>query len=134
METINITVNKTVRTVAVTVTQGAKGNSAYQEALIDGFEGTKAQWLASLKGNTYNNYYISDPDGEYAARVNRLTFADLTEEEKLELRGAPLLWQDLTPEMKAEIAGEDGAPFTFDDFTPEQLEAIITAVAALIQA
>ena len=30
---------------------GANGKSAYEVAVDNGFEGTEAQWLASLKGN-----------------------------------------------------------------------------------
>ena len=50
--------------------QGEKGKSAYEVALDNGFEGTEAEWLKSLKG----------ADGT-------MSFDDLTEEQKAELKG-----------------------------------------------
>lgn len=33
--------------------QGKDGKSAYEVAVNEGFKGTKAEWLASLKGNGF---------------------------------------------------------------------------------
>ena len=131
MQTINVTVNRPVREVAVSVNHGPN-ITPYQEALIAGFQGTREQWLASLKGAAFTFADFTEEQlNNLRIPGTPFTFADLTEEQKLELRGAPLLWQDLTPEMKAEIQGEDGLDFTFEDFTPEQLEAIIESIAAI---
>ena len=55
-----------------------------------------------------------------------MTFDELTDEEKEELRGEPgppgaVEFDALTPEQKAELKGD---PFTYEDFTEEQLEAL----------
>lgn len=52
------------------------------------------------------------------------TFDDLTEEQKAALKGEPgqsLTFDDLTEEQKAALKGN---PFTYADFTPQQLEAL----------
>lgn len=51
--------------------KGAKGDSSYKIAVDNGFVGTEKEWLDSLK----------------------LTFDELTEEQKTELRG-PNIWMD----------------------------------------
>lgn len=40
--------------------KGADGKSAYQIAVDDGFTGTKAEWLASLKGNGFEEMTKSE--------------------------------------------------------------------------
>ena len=37
------------------------------------------------------------------------------------LKGEPFTFEDFTPDQLALLKGEKGDPFTFDDFTPEQL-------------
>ena len=54
---------------------GKDGYSAYEIAVNNGFEGTEAEWLASLKGE-------KGADGT-------MTFSDLTEEQKASLKGDP---------------------------------------------
>ena len=42
-------------------------------------------------------------------------------------KGAPFTYEDFTPEQLASLKGKDGekgAPFTYEDFTPEQLAAL----------
>lgn len=50
-----------------------------------------------------------------------MKFSDLTQEEKDSLS---LKWEHLTDAQKAEIKGEKGDAFTFEDFTPEQIELL----------
>lgn len=57
----------------VTVLRGLDGLSAYEIAVINGFRGTEEQWLESLRGK----------DG------SPLTWEDLTDEQKEELKGKP---------------------------------------------
>ena len=78
---------------------GAEGKSAYQIAVDNGFAGTETEWLESLKGE--NGYtpqkgidYFDGKDG-------------------------------YTPQKGIDyFDGAKGDPFTYDDFTPEQLEAL----------
>lgn len=44
--------------------QGPQGDSAYQVAVEEGFEGTEEEWLASLKGDPGDDYHeITEIDG-----------------------------------------------------------------------
>lgn len=45
------------------VFEGKKGDSAYEEAVALGFEGTEAEWLASLKGAPAKLVGELRPDG-----------------------------------------------------------------------
>lgn len=74
------------------------GYSAYEIAVQNGYVGTEEQWLASLKGR-------DGIDGT-------ISFEELTPEQKASLKG------DIGPE------GPKGEAFTYEDFTPEQLEAL----------
>lgn len=53
------------------VTTGKQGKSAYEVAVDEGFEGTEEEWLESLRGE----------------KGKDLTFDDLTDEQKAELKG-----------------------------------------------
>lgn len=74
---------------------GKDGLSAYELAVLNGFEGSETEWLASLKGE-------KGADGT-------MTFEELTPEQIESLRGEK---------------GEKGNPFTYEDFTPEQLASL----------
>lgn len=69
--------------------------------------------------------YKSEEDTAYRVLVPyddlKLKFSDLTPEQKDELK---LHFSDLTEEDKAELKGEKGDPFTYEDFTPEELESL----------
>lgn len=69
--------------------------------------------------------YQSEEDTAYRVLVPyddlKLKFSDLTPEQKDELK---LHFSDLTEEDKAELKGEKGDPFTYEDFTPEELESL----------
>lgn len=39
-------------------------------------------------------------------------------------RGLPFTYEDFTPEQLAKLKGDKGEPFTFDDFTPAQIEVL----------
>lgn len=49
-----------------------QGKSAYEIALLHGFEGTEAEWLQSLKGEKGDLYILSSADKE---EIATLTFA-----------------------------------------------------------
>ena len=74
------------------------GYSAYEIALQNGYVGTEAEWLASLKGR----------DGEFR-------FEELTPEEKEKLRG---------PAGPQGPMGPEGPKGTFEELTPEQKESL----------
>lgn len=56
--------------------EGTKGDSAYQVALTNGFEGTETQWLASLKG-----------DKGDTGDVSKEELKEVTENKRLKLEG-----------------------------------------------
>lgn len=106
METVKYTLNYTQKLVAYTLVTGTPGLSAYMDAVINGgFVGTKQQWLASLRGAamTWN-----DLTEEQRLLLAQLIWDSLTDNQKLELKGEPFLWQDFTEEMLAELKGVDG--------------------------
>jgi hypothetical protein len=60
----SLTVDDTLETVIIEITdisQALKGDSAYQVAVDNGYEGTEVQWLASLKGVDST---VQGPQGE----------------------------------------------------------------------
>lgn len=71
--------------------------------------------------------YVAEHGGENGSvnesEVNALISA-FYKEHKDELKGEPLTFNDLTDEQKEELRGLKGDPFTYDDFTFEQLEAL----------
>ena len=79
----------------------ARGASAYEIAVANGYVGTEEQWLASLKG-------------EKGDKCDPFTWDDLTAEQKKELTGSkgdkgdPFTWDDLTAEQKKELTGPKG--------------------------
>lgn len=75
------------------------GLSAYEVAKRNGYEGTATEWLASLKGEP-------GPQGNPGPK------GDPGEAGPQGLPG------------QAGIQGQKGDPFTYEDFTPEQLEAL----------
>lgn len=66
----------------VELSYGARGKSAYQVAVDNGFEGTEKEWLESLKGAT-------GPMGPMgpAGKDGTMKFEELTEEQKASLKG-----------------------------------------------
>lgn len=61
--------------------------------------------------------------GKQGPQGEKMTFSDLTEEEKEKLRGAAFKYSDFTATQLNDLKVK-GDPFTYDDFTPEQLEAL----------
>ena len=74
---------------------GKDGLSAYELAVLNGFEGNETEWLASLKGE-------KGVDGT-------VSFEEFTPEQIESLRGEK---------------GDKGDPFTYEDFTQEQLASL----------
>lgn len=72
-----------------------KAKSAYDLAVDNGFQGNEEDWVNSIKGEP-------GKDGK------DLDFSNLTE--------------DQLEELKTMLKGEKGDPFTYNDFTEEQLE------------
>lgn len=91
------TINAVVKSYGV---RGLPGKSAYEIARTEGFKGTEEEWLDSLKGSP-------GPEGPKG---------DKGEKGDQGLVGPP---GETGPK------GEDGDPFTYDMFTPEQLESLI---------
>lgn len=87
---------------------GANGKSAYEIAVLNGFTGTEAEWLISLKG----------ADGD------SFTYEDFTPEQIESLKGADFKYEDFTAEQLASLKGADGKDFKYSDFTQEQLNAL----------
>lgn len=107
-----------------TGSQGDDGKSAYELAVDGGFSGTEEQWLASLKGEKGDSF----------------TYDDLTQDQLDSLKGEQgdtgansfEFWLQSNPggteaqyweSLKGE-QGDKGDSFTYDDFTPEQLEGL----------
>ena len=101
--------------------------TAYQIAVKHGFPGTEEQWLKSLKG---------DPGDPVTWKSQYETLDDLKKEHPTGesgdayLVGSDLYWWDPTAGVSGEwadagsIKGPKGDPFTYEDFTPEQLAAL----------
>lgn len=53
-----------------------------------------------------------------------LTYDMLTSEQKAELKGAPFTYADFTKDQLAALKGEKGDPFVYSDFTAAQLAAL----------
>ena len=96
---------------------GDNGKSAYELAKENGFAGTVAEWLASLKGlQGYKGdkgdagiQGIQGEKGEKGDKGDTFTFDDMTEEQKASLKGDK---------------GDKGDAFTFADFTDEEIAAL----------
>lgn len=91
---------------------GADGLSAYEVAVLAGFEGLESEWLLSLKGEKGD----TGDAGATGATGAAFTYADFTEEQLAELTA------DI--ETVAGPQGEKGDAFTYEDFTEEQLAAL----------
>lgn len=92
----------------VELSYGARGKSAYQVAVDNGFEGTEKEWLESLIGadGAPGPMGPMGPAGK-DGKDGTMKFEELTEEEKASLKGEPGPKGDsyvLTEADKAEIA------------------------------
>ena len=93
------------------IVRGKEGKSAYEVAVKNGFSGTEAEWLASLKGE----------------KGDAFVYADFTSEQLAALKGEKgdaFVYADFTSEQLAALKGEKGDAFTYSDFTAEQLAAL----------
>ena len=107
---------------------GGDGKSAYEIAVENGFVGTEAEWLASLKGkdgkdgeNGINGIDgIDGKDGKDG--INGRDGVDGKDGAK----GEPFRFSDFTPQQleSLKVKGDKGDPFTYADFTPAQIEAL----------
>lgn len=105
------------------------GKSAYAIAVAHGFKGTEQEWLNSLQG-------IQGPQGEPGPKGEDGAQGPKGEDGKQGPKGEPLRYEDLTEAQKLELKGEKGErgeqgtpgskgePFKYSDFTPEQLNAL----------
>lgn len=132
--------------VALSVLKGVDGREVFlqvnQDKTYIQWRYTDGNWqnlvaLSDLKGSAGDTpvfrtgstgiewKYTSEEDSAYRVLVSyddlKLKFSDLTPEQKNELK---LHFSDLTEADKAELKGEKGDPFTYDDFTPEELESL----------
>lgn len=99
----------------------ANGKSAYEIAVENGFEGTEEEWLASLQGppgqpgDTGKQGEKGDPGAVFTPTVSEDGELSWTNDGGLD-----------NPEP-VNITGPQGAkgePFTYEDFTPEQIEEL----------
>ena len=99
---------------------GVNGKSAYQIAVDNGFVGTEAEWLASLRGA---DGYTPQKGVDYFDGVDGYT--PVKGKDYFDgAKGEPFRYEDFTAEQLASLKGEKGDPFTYADFTPEQLETL----------
>lgn len=103
-----------------------RGYSAYQVAVLNGFEGTVNEWLESLKGEQGVKGEQGDP----------FTYEMFTDEQLATLKGdkgdkgdigSPFTYNMFTSEQLEGLKGpkgDKGTPFTYDMFTSEQLESL----------
>lgn len=114
------TINAVVKSYGV---RGLPGKSAYEIARTEGFEGTEEEWLDSLKGSPGPEGPKGDKGdiGETGPKGDK---GDTGEKgipgEKGEKGDQGLVG----PPGETGPKGEDGDPFTYDMFTPEQLESL----------
>lgn len=94
---------------------GPTGKSAYQLAVDNGFEGTLEEWL--------DHGIISEEEKELLRGYDGISYIPQVDSEGV------LSWtrSDGGTEVpeSVSIKGPKGDPFTYEDFTPEQLEALI---------
>ena len=105
------------------------GKSAYAIAVAHGFKGTEQEWLNSLQG-------VQGPQGEPGPKGEDGAPGPKGEDGAQGPKGEPLSYEDLTEAQKLELKGEKGErgeqgtpgpkgePFKYSDFTPEQLNAL----------
>jgi hypothetical protein len=126
--------------------------TAYQLAVKHGYTGTEVEWIESLKGpagepgtglqlqgvkatatelpataapgeawlvgnEDYSDLWVYDDGWHNAGPLRGATGPEGKQGEK----GEPFTYEDFTPEQLESLKGE---PFTYDDFTPEQLEGL----------
>lgn len=103
------------------------GLSAYQIALNHGFEGTEQEWLASLQGNPGKSLIVLDyydTEAALAAAVTSPEIGDMygvgtAAPYDIYIYSANKGWVN-----NGQLQGAKGDPFTYDDFTEEQLAAL----------
>ena len=101
------------------IVRGKEGKSAYEVAVKNGFSGTEAEWLASLKGE----------------KGDAFVYADFTAEQLAALKGEKgdaFTYSDFTAEQLAALKGEKGdKPIKGTDyFTNTDKTEIVDAVLA----
>ena len=101
------------------IVRGKEGKSAYEVAVKNGFSGTEAEWLASLKGE----------------KGDAFVYADFTSEQLAALKGEKgdaFTYSDFTAEQLAALKGEKGdKPIKGTDyFTNTDKTEIVNAVLA----
>ncbi|MCT4665610.1 MAG: hypothetical protein N4A45_10290 [Flavobacteriales bacterium] len=89
----------------------------------DGSDGQEVDLKGEVGKSPYQNWLELGNTGSVAAFIDdlRLKFSDLTESEKLSLKGDKLKFSDLTQAEKDSLKVK-GDAFTYSDFTPQQIE------------
>lgn len=67
---------------SLTVPEAIQGKSAYEIALLNGFEGTEEEWLASLKGDKGDkgdSYILTEADKTEIADIVLTSFVNVSE-------------------------------------------------------
>lgn len=91
--------------------KGERGLSAYEEALLEGFTGTRSQWVESLGGIK----------GEKGDKGDAFTYTDFTIDQMESLRGPQGIQG---PQGEKGEKGDTGNAFTYADFSPLELESL----------
>ena len=100
--------------------QGLKGDSAYTVAKKHGFQGTEEQWLLSLKGQTG----AVGPQGEKGQKGDTGEVGPKGDKGDKGDVGPRGFMGPTGPQGPVGAKGDKGAAFTYNDFTPDQLEAL----------
>lgn len=93
---------------------GDTGADAYEIAVEAGFDGTREEWLLSLKGER-------GVQGKRGEKGDAFTYADFTPAQLAALKGQK---GDTGERGERGLTGEKGDPFTYEDFTQAQLDAL----------
>lgn len=105
--------------------RGEPGDSAYTVAVRAGFEGTEAEWLESLKGQIgpQGPTGPAGKDGSVVELIDGKWYIDGHSTDVLAQGPKGDKGEKGDQGLPGE-PGKDGKPFTYEDFTTEQLEAL----------
>ena len=103
--------------------------SAYDFAVNNGYQDTEENWLLSLKGDKGDDGIIGvDGKSAYETWLETNTGSESDFLNSLKGingdKGDPFTYVDFTPEELELLKGEKGDAFTYSDFTPEELTAL----------
>ena len=104
----------------VQFTNGIRGASAYEVALRNGFRGTEQEWLESLK-TTIDKAELERLTAENVEKYLAENPIEQTQADWLQTDANAADYIKNKPELLKGDKGDKGDPFTYADFTQEQL-------------